>query len=182
MQSEAANRVCYVSLNGPWPRSCEALCRQELPYVKTRWTPLIISWVLYLIALFSPSAELPDLWFETKVARGWKVAVWCVREMHPSFREIVRHPLDVLWYIWPMTNLFMLASPLMLLPTRRRTIHICALLMGLAALVNAFAFFTLGETRFRTGYYLWCASFALATVGLLILRSHRSGRTTSSGA
>lgn len=141
--------------------------------MNSRYWLLIVAWSLYLVSLFSPSATVPSDgagWFDTETVVGWRAALWCMR------LNLERVPVrtlgdalgwTLLWF-WPLSNLLMLLTPLMLWLSRKRVTQTGAIVMGAATLANASALLLLQEARseLKVSYYLWCLSFAVATIGL----------------
>jgi hypothetical protein len=88
----------------------------------------------------------------------------------------------LLWF-WPLSNLLMLATPLVFWFSGQRMVRKWTLVMGAATLVNASAFFLLSQEGrgFKVGYYLWYLSFAVATMGLYLGDSRWFGQSVPRG-
>lgn len=149
--------------------------------MKSRYSILVVAWCLYFASLVSPAATVPrdDAgWFETETVVGWRTAVWCLRlnlESVPIRTWHDRISWGLLWF-WPLSNLLMLATPLVFWLSGQRIVPKWALLMGAATLANASAFFLIaqGGGGLTVGYYLWCLSFAVATIGCICSESRRA--------
>lgn len=144
--------------------------------MNSRNWPLVVAWGFYVASLFSPSATVPRDsagWFDSETVAGWQAALWCIRMglegmSVRTWSEAFFWPL--LWF-WPLSNLLMWLTPVALCHSTSTANRRWAIVMGAATLANASAFLVLdGQSGgFNVGYYLWCLSFLLATIGLGLL-------------
>lgn len=133
---------------------------------------LAVPWVLFITSFFLPSAVKPGHGdFHEMVFVGWDAAV-------SSFVIGVQlildaYPRALLYFLWPFTNLLMLASPLTLRPRWSGLRTFFAHLMVLSAALNCLPPFMARDLDlvFKVGYYVWLTSFGLMAGALYILRA-----------
>jgi hypothetical protein len=131
-----------------------------------------VPWLLFIASFFLTSAvKLGHGDFHDVLLVGWDAAIGSV-----VFGQQLTGSMDaraILYFLWPITNLVMLASPLVLSSrwVRLRTFLPHAMLLS-AALNGLPPFMAPGaDLVFRVGYYVWFASFALASGALYMLRA-----------
>ena len=86
--------------------------------------------------------------------------------------------IKVIYVSSALTNLLMIASPVIMLGRFDRLKRALPWLLMLATILNAqwFAFLVDNRAALRAGYYLWCASFFM--VGFACFLNQRVGRAT----